>query len=178
MVKVIVWALCLYAGIKFGHLIASAGLGFGRSETSWSKRLRGGEPWLMIGTLVLALLVGSYVSWWTHRFAEGQYTYASDCYGRMAAAHLLPGRPARFDRYDAARAAAGHVRFAEIHGAQLGIPAAAVDKKLDEGRLAYSRHFARLASENARSGIAASFRSLDRCLNGDGSPRGEILNPV
>jgi hypothetical protein len=178
MVKLIAWTFALYAGMKFAQLVTGAGLGFSREEVGWSTRLRAGEPRLLIATLGVFALLATYVTWWNHRFLEGHYAYATDCYSRMAASHLLPGRPAKFGSYEASKAARGHVAFAEIHGVQLGMRIADIDRKLDEGRLAYSGYFERLAHDKAQREIAASFSSLDRCLNGDGSPRGELLNPV
>jgi hypothetical protein len=177
MLWVIAWGLCLYAGIKFGHLIVGTGFGFGRGEATLSSRLRAGEPMLLIGTLSITALVAIYTTWWKHRFLEGHYTYAMDCYSKMAASHLLPGRPERFGSFDAADAATDYVWSAEMHGAQLGMRVDDIDRKLIQGRLAYSGYFARLASENARGKIAASFAGLDRCLNHEGAPKGEFLNP-
>jgi hypothetical protein len=34
-----------------------------------------------------------------------------------------------------------------------------------------------LAAKNDRQGLAASFADLDRCLKGEGAPRGELLTP-
>jgi hypothetical protein len=178
MLKLVAWTLALYAGLKFAQWVTGAGLGYGREEVSWSTRLRAGEPALTIATLGLFALLATYVTWWNHRFLEGQYAYSSDCYSKMAASHLLPGRPSRFGSYEASKAAQGHVAFAEIHGFQLGMRVEDVDRKLDEGRLAYSRYFGRLAQGRAGAKIAQSFGELDRCLNRDGSPRGELLNPV
>jgi hypothetical protein len=178
MLKLIAWTFALYAGMKFAQLLTGAGEGFDRAEVSWSTRLRAGEPRLLIATLSLFALLACYITWWNHRFLEGQYAYATDCYSKMAASHLLPGRPAKFGSYEASQVARGHVAFAEIHGAQLGMRVEDVDRKLDEGRLAYSGYFTRLAHNKARPEIAASLGGLDRCLNGDGSPRGELLNPV
>jgi len=178
MFTLIAWMFALYAGIKFAHLVTGAGRGFGRDEATWSTRLRAGEPMLLIGTLTLFALLAVYVTWWSHRFLEGHYTYATDCYSKMAASHLLPGRPARFGSYEASMVAKGHVAFAESHGAQLGMRIEDIDRKLDEGRIAWSARFGRLANEKAQRKIEASFADLDRCLNGDGSPRGELLSPV
>ena len=178
MFTLTVWIFGLYGGIKFAHLITGAGLGFGRAEATLPTRLRAGEPALLIGTLVLFALLAVYVTWWNNRFLEGHYAYAADCYSKMAASHLLPGRPEKFGSYEASKVARGYVAFAEIHGAQLGMPVEANDRKLHEGRMAYSGHFTRLANEKAHQNIAASFGDLDRCLNGDGSPRGELLSPV
>ncbi len=178
MFTLIAWTFGLYGGIKFAHLVTGAGLGFGRSDATWSTRLRAGEPMLLIGTLAVFALLAVYVTWWTNRFLEGHYTYASDCYSKMAASHLLPGRPARFGSYDASETVGGYVRSAEIHGAQLGMRVDVIDRKLDQGRLAYSSYYAKLASRNDRRKIAATFNGLDRCLDGDGSPKGELLSPV
>lgn len=178
MFTLIAWTFGLYAGIKFAHLVTGAGLGFDRDQPGWSARLRAGEPGLLLGTLTLFALLATYVTWWNHRFLEGHYAYATDCYSKMAASHLLPGRPGKFGSYEASKVAKGHVAFAEIHGVQLGMPLTEIDRKLDEGRIAYSGYFTRLANANAQQGIAASLGDLDRCLNGDGSPRGELLNPV
>jgi len=178
MLHIAGWTLCLYLGIKFCHLVAGPALGIRRDEVSWTRRLSAGEPMLLVGTVSLCALIVGYGTWWTHRFAQGHYAYATDCYGKMAASHLLPGRPGRFGSYDAAEAATGYVRSAEIHGAQLGMRVDDIDRKLTEGRSAWSVYFTRLAAGNARPRIAASFRDLDRCLNGDGIPRGEILSPV
>ncbi|MEO7177889.1 MAG: hypothetical protein ABIW83_03515 [Allosphingosinicella sp.] len=168
----------LYAGMKFAHLVAGAGLGFGRAEATWSTRIRAGEPMLLIGTLTVFALLAIYVTWWTNRFLEGHYSYARDCYSRMAASHLLPGRPDRFGSYRAAEKSRHYVWSAEEHGGQLGMRRDAIDRRLDQGRTAYANYFTRLANQNARQEIAASFGGLDRCLNGDGSPRGEILSPA
>ena len=178
MLKVLVWTACLYAGLKFGRLITGAGLGFGHSEASWPDRLRSGEPKLLIGTLGVCALLLVYTNWWTGRFLQGHYAYSTDCYSRMAASHLLPGRPSRFGSYDAAESARGYVRSAHIHGGQLGMGAAEVDRKLVERASAYSAYFAGLARRNDRAGIAASFQGLDRCLQGEGNPKGELLSPV
>jgi hypothetical protein len=178
MLKLLVWTGCLYAGLKFGALITGAGLGFGRDRATWAERLRSGEPKLLIGTLGLCALLLVYTGWWTDRFLHGHYAYATDCYSKLAASHLLPGRPARFGAYGASESARGYVRSAQIHGAQLGIDPGEIDRKLIEGRAAYSGYFAGLASRNERGKIAASFQALDRCLKSDGNPRGELLNPV
>ena len=178
MLKIIVWTFCLYAGLKFGHLVAGAGLGFGRTRATVRARLRAGEPMLLIGALSLCGLVAIYTTWWTNRFLEGHYAYASDCYSKLAASHMLPGRPARFGSYEAAESARWYVRSAEIHGAQLGMALDSIDRKLEKGRLAYSDYFTKLASGDERGKIAASFRGLDRCLKDEGSPRGELFSPV
>lgn len=178
MLKIILWTFCLYAGLKFGHLVAGAGLGFGRSQPTLSARLRAGEPLLLIGVLSLSGLVAVYATWWTNRFLEGHYAYASDCYSKLAASHVLPGRPARFGSYQAAEAARWYVSSAEIHGARLGMGIDVIDRSLDQGRVAYSDYFTKLASGDERGKIAASFDGLDRCLKDEGSPRGELLNPV
>jgi hypothetical protein len=178
MLKVLVWTGSLYAGLKFGQLTMGAGLGFGRSEATWPEKLRAGEPRLLIGTLGLCALLLAYTTWWTDSFLRGHYAYATDCYSKMAASHLLPDRPARFGSYQAAESARGYVRSAQIHGGQLGMRSEQVDRRLIEGRTAYSNYFAGLASRNERSKIAASLQGLDRCLEGDGNPRGELLNPV
>lgn len=178
MLKIIVWTFCLYGGLKFGHLISGAGLGFGRSEAGLWARLRSGEPGLLLGTLGACALVMVYAGWWTNRFLEGHYAYATDCYSRMAASHHLPERPARFGSYRAAEQASGYVRSAEIHGVQLGMSADVIDRRLEQGREAYSAYFAKLASASERASIAASFHGLDRCLKGEGMPKGELVKPV
>jgi hypothetical protein len=132
---------------------------------------------LLIGTFGLSLLLIIYTTWWGHRFAEGHYTYASGCYAKLAAAHHLPGRPERFGSFEAADSASGYVRSAEIHGSLLGMRTDVIDKKLDQARIAYSNYYASLAARNSRQRIAAAFDDLDRCLNGDGAPRGELLTP-
>ncbi|MEA3009765.1 MAG: hypothetical protein QOJ91_1457 [Sphingomonadales bacterium] len=168
----------LYVGIKFAHLITGAGLGFRRVEATWLTRIRAGEPMLLIGTLTLFALLSVYVTWWTNRFLEAHYSYDSDCYSRMAASHLLPGRPARFGSYGAAERSRWYADSAERHGVELGMRVDEIDGKLAEGRTAYSEDFARLARSRDQRKIAASFESLDRCMKGDGNPRGELLNPV
>ena len=178
MLKVLVWTACLYAGLKFGALITGAGLRFGREQATWAERLRSGEPKLLVGTLGLCALLLVYTGWWTDRFLRGHHAYATDCYSKLAESHLLPGRPPRFGSYGASESARGYARSARIHGAQLGLDSAVIDRKLVEGRAAYSSYFAGLARRNERGKIAASFQALDRCLKSDGNPRGELLNPV
>jgi hypothetical protein len=132
---------------------------------------------LSIGIFGFAAMIAIYTTWWGQRFAEGQYTYSTDCYARMAASHHLPGRPVRFGSYNAAQAATGHLRFAEIHGSQLGISKEVIERKLDQARIGYSEYYGGLAAKGSRQGIAASVADLDRCLKGEGAPRGELLTP-
>jgi hypothetical protein len=147
------------------------------TEATWRTRIRAGEPTLLIGTFGLSLLLTLYTTWWTHRFKEGHYTYAMDCYAKMAASHHLPARPERFGSFKAAEAASGFVWSAELHGGQLGMRKDVIDKKLDQARIAYSNYYTSLAAKNSRERIAASFKDLDRCLKGEGTPRGELLSP-
>lgn len=178
MFTLIGWTLGLYAGIKFAHLISGAGRGFDRSEAGWSARIRAGEPGLSIGALAVFAILAAYVTWWNQRFLEGHYTYAADCYSRMSASHLVPGRPAKFGSYEASKMTRWYVKSAGIHGAQLGMRAEVIDRNLERGRGAYSAYFTRLASGNEPGKVAASLDGLDRCLNGDGSPKGELLRPA
>ncbi len=177
MLRILGYAIFVYLVLKLCRLMVRPAAGDGDTEAAWRTVIRSGEPMLFIGIFGFAAMIAIYTTWWGHRFKEGWYTYSTDCHARMAASHHLPGRPVRFGSYGAAQAAAGHLRSAEIHGAQLGLRKEIIDRKVDQARIAYSRYYTVVAARNSRQAVAASFDGLDRCLRGEGSPRGELLTP-
>jgi hypothetical protein len=130
---------------------------------------------LIISVVTCALLILTFTTWWTHRFADAHYKYATNCYAKMAAAHQLPGIPAKFGSFEATEVSRHYYKFAEEHGSQLGMARDAVHRKLTHDIGVDAAYYARLAATGDRRAIAASFNDLDRCLNGDGSPRGELV---
>jgi hypothetical protein len=177
MLKILGFTIFLYVVLKLCRLMVRPVVADPDAEATGRIVARAGEPMLLIGTFGLSLLLASYATWWNNQFLEGHYAYASGCYARMAASHHLPARPERFGSMEAADAASNYVWSAELHGGQLGMRRDVIDKKLDQARIAYSNYYSGLAATNARQKIAASFRDLDRCLNGKGRPRGELLTP-
>ena len=93
----------------------------------------------------------------------------------FAAAPSLPAAPARFRSYKAEERVRGLQRFAEEHGAALGIDEAAVDGLLKRAWLAHVRRYAAVGADPA--GLASALAELDRCEH-RGRVRGEILHPV
>lgn len=177
MLRIVGYAIFLYLVLKLCRLMVRPAAGDRDGGTTLGTVLRSGEPMLFIVIFGFAAIIAAYATWWGNRFNEGQYSYATDCYARMAASHHLPGRPVRFGSYRAAQAAEGHLSFAEIHGLKLGEEKDVVDRKLEQARIAYSRYYTGLAAEGSGQKIAASIAGLDRCLKGEGSPRGELLTP-
>jgi hypothetical protein len=133
---------------------------------------------LLIGTAAAVAMLMLYTSWWSHKFNMGHYAQASGCYPKLAAASSLPALPARFRSYEASEDVMQLRQFAEEHGARLGMQPAEVDRRLEGHRLAYLKRYGALARSHDRHGMAAAFAELDRCLHGQGAPRGDILNPV
>jgi hypothetical protein len=95
----------------------------------------------------------------------------------MSVSHLLPGRPAKFGGATAAQITSHYRSFAWIHGAQLGLSAAVIEDALEKSKAAQAARFSGLAAAPTQAGVAAAIGDLGRCLNGDGSPKGELLNP-
>lgn len=177
MVRIIGYAIFLYLVLKLCRLLVTPAAADRDSRATLGSLIRAGEPMLFAGTFGLAVLIAIYTTWWTRQFAEGQYTYSADCYAKMAASHRLAGRPARFGSYGAAQAAGGHLKFAKIHGSQLGLRQEVIDRELDRARIAYSGYYNGLDANRSGRKIAAAFADLDRCLKGEGAPRGELLRP-
>ena len=171
------WVLILYVVLKVCHLVFGPRAIARGAGTPISTRLRAGEPMLALGVFGCSAALILYSSWWTHRFAGAWYSYSSDCYAKVAAAHRLPPRPSRLSGFRAFEAAEGSLRFAEKHGAQLGIPVSAIDSKLKRDTIALEHHYEEISAANDRQAVAAAFAGLDRCMRGAGSPRGEILRP-
>lgn len=176
MLRTVAWTLVLYLAIKVCHILFRPAAGYGRTDVPLWTKLRAGEPMLLIGIFGLAALFTLYTTWFSRRFAEHWYAYSSGCYAKVAAAHALPNA-GRFRTYDAAEQTRGDFNFAEIHGAKLGIPVAAIDRKLERDRLGYAAYYASIAARNDRRAIAASFADLDRCMKRIGAPRGDFIHP-
>jgi hypothetical protein len=176
MLRILGYTIFLYLVLKLCRLLVRPAAGDRDNQPTLRALIRAGEPMLAIGIFGFAAMIAIYAGWWGQRFNQGQYSYSSDCYARMAASHHLPGRPARFGSYNAARAAEGHLEFAEIHGSKLGLRHEIIDRKLNQAQRAYSAYYAGLAARGPRQKIAA-LDDLDRCLKGEGAPRGELLTP-
>jgi hypothetical protein len=169
------WAAALYAALKFCHLLAGSAGGFRRVDVPLRTRVRAGEPWLLIGAFgCVALVVGTGL-WWAHRFAEHGYASATGCYPKLAAARQLGPVAARFGSYRGTEIVEGLRRFAEIHGSNLGIDKAVVERRLADDTAAYARRYAALAATHDQAAIAAAVARMDECVLGKGAPRGEIL---
>jgi hypothetical protein len=177
MLKVVGWTLALYGALKLCHLVLGRSTGWGGEPIDFSTRMRAGEPALLIGTVIVVAVLMLFASWWSHKFAAGHYAYAMSCYPKVAAAGFLPGAPSRFRSYEAAEGVRQLRGVAEEHGAALGIAQAEVDRTLEALRVAYVARNRRLAASNDRRAIAAAVANVDRCLRGEGAPRGDILNP-
>lgn len=177
MLQIFGYTIFLYLVLKLSRLMVRPAAGDRDTEAAWRTVIRAGEPMLFIGIFGSAAMIAIYATWWSNQFNQGQYAYSADCYARMAASHHLPGRPKRFGSYDAAQMVSGHAKFAEIHGAQLGMRKEAIDRKLDRARLAYSEYYTGLAAKGSGPGIAASFGDLDRCLKDEGGPSGDLFRP-
>lgn len=177
MLKIIGWTLCLYLAFKFGHWMVTPKARYNGTETTLVDRARAGEPWFLIAAIVVVALFTTYTSWWRHKFAKGEYEYSKSCYAKIMAARHLPALPGKFGSFEAATAARGYYKFAQIHGLQLEMRKDDIDDKLNQARIGYSDYYTALATKNAPQKIAASFKDLERCLKGDGAPRGELLNP-
>src|SRR4051794_30103273 len=95
------WVLILYVALKICHLAFGPRPTSRGAGTSISTRLRAGEPMLAIGVFGCSAALILYSSWWTHRFAEEWYSYSSDCYAKVAAAHRLPARPSKLNGFRA-----------------------------------------------------------------------------
>ncbi|HMC91480.1 MAG TPA: hypothetical protein VKI45_03380, partial [Allosphingosinicella sp.] len=89
----------------------------------------------------------------------------------------LPAAPARFRSYKAEERVRGLQRFAEEHGAALGIDEAAVDGLLKRAWLDHVRRYAAVGASADPAGRASALAELDRCEH-QGRVRGEILHPV
>jgi hypothetical protein len=177
MLSILAYTIFLYLVLKVMRLMIRPAVGPDRDERSFGAILGAGEPNLLIGVFGLATLITIYTTWWAGQFNRGEYSYSTDCYAKLAASHHLPARPVRFGSWKAADAASGYVELAEIHGAKLGLGRDAIDRKLTQAMTARAAYYTDLAAKNARPKIAASFNDLDRCLKGEGHPKGEILTP-
>jgi hypothetical protein len=177
MLSTVGWTLALYAALKLCHLVLGGRTGWDGAPEPISVRLRKGEPTLLIGTIAAVAVLLLFTSWWSHKFAAGHYAYAMSCYPRLAAAGSLPGGSARFGGYDAEEAVREMRRGAEEQGAALGIPQADTDRTLERTRLAAIARARLLGERHDRRTIAAAIEDADRCLKGQGAPRGELFNP-
>ena len=175
MLSILGYTIFLYLVLKLCRLLVRPA-GDRDTHATWRTVIRAGEPMLSIGIFGFAAMIALYASWWAHQFNEGQYSYSTDCYARMAASHHLPDRPVRFGSYNAAQAVGWHFRFAEIHGSKLGLRQEVIDRKLNQARIAYSEYYAGLVARGSRQKTAA-LDDLDRCLTEEGAPRGELLTP-
>jgi hypothetical protein len=173
MLRVFAWTFALYGALKLCTLVLGGAKGWDGEPTPVSARIRAGEPALLIGTVIGVALLLLFTTWWTHKFAVSHYARATSCYSTLAAAGYLPGAPARFRSYDAAEDVGQLQEDAERHGAALGIPRAEVDARLERSRRATIARNSGLTAADDRQAIA----DADRCLTGEGRPRGELFNP-
>jgi hypothetical protein len=176
MLNIIGWTAFLYVAIKFCHVVLGGSKGYGGTEIPLRTKLRAGEPWLLIGTIAFCALIVGFTSWWGHRFAQRYYADSSDCYAKMMSARALPSRPARFGSYSAQNSVTWYYRFARFYGLKLGIPAETIEAKLEQARIAYTVRYSALGPKDGQA-VKAALDALDQCLNGDGPPHGELLNP-
>jgi hypothetical protein len=177
MLKVVVWTFALYGALKLCRLVLGGSKGWDGEPTPVSTRIRAGEPALLIGTVTIVAALMLFTHWWLHKFAARHYARATSCYPRLAAAGYLPDAPARFRSYDAAEDVGQLREDAEEHGAALGIARAEIDARLERSRRAYVARNRGLAPPDDRRTIAAALADADRCLTGEGRPRGDIFNP-
>jgi hypothetical protein len=178
MIPALASIVFLYLAIKLCHLVMAPSTGFDRTERPFKERLRDGEPILIIGTVLICALVFGFGHWWSRRFAEGQYVYSTDCYAKLSASYLLPARPAKFGASGAAQTTSHYANFARMHGAQLGMSGDVIDAALEKGKAAQAERYSKIAAGQTSAGAPAAIKELARCLNGDDSPKGELLRPV
>jgi hypothetical protein len=175
MLHFIEWTIFLYVVLKVCQLLF--GPASRRTDAPLRARLRSGEPMLMVvifGGSALLVLFGTR---WHHRFIQGHYDRGVSCYGKLAAAKLLPGLPGKFRSFEAGEAARELREKAEDHGVQLGLSVEEIDRRLQQSTVATSASYTRLAAANSRPALAAAFNDLDRCVKGDSTPDGERPRP-
>jgi len=177
MIKILLWALCLYLVFKLCHLNFSPKKNFAYDDRSLRDKLIAGEPYVILIAVAAAALINLYSYWFVHRLARREVAHATECYGRVGASQKLAGINTRFDYWlletftaDARNIAIEHAKWInmDLHSVQAG---------LQSSKAKYSAVYYKLSSRNNVQKINQEETEIERCVNDQWAPHGEILNP-
>ena len=176
VVRLAVWIIALYAGLKLAQWAATPRVGYTASNIGLGARVMRGEPWLLLAAILLPTAGFAYSHWWVHRWATRGLAHATDCIGQLGSLDRLPGVYRRFKRTDIADSALSYYSLAQDQGARLSIDSSRINAAVTARRRAYGVAYADLARSGDAARIERQFGSIDRCLK-DEWPHDGLLNP-
>ena len=176
MMRLIVWIATLYVVLKATQWATTPRGAYAEHAADWRSDLRRGEPWLLIGTILLPTLVFTYGQWWNQRWSARSFAHATDCIGQLGSLERLPNVYARFSRSTISDSANSYYSLALDQGARLHLRRDQIDAIMSRRRQAYSGRYARLVRSSDRRRIDHQFASIDRCLKDEWSHDG-LFNP-
>ena len=176
MVRLAAAILLLYGALKGVQWVRGSRGSYVQASPGIGAKVRRGEPWLLLGAILLPTLVFVYGHWWVHRWATRGFAHATDCIGQLSSLERLPNVYARFGRQDISNSALSYYSLAHDQGGQLKLGFDKINGVINRKQASYAALYAGLARSNARHAIEAQFGSIDRCLR-DEWPHDGLLNP-
>ena len=176
MVRLVASMAVLYLALKATQWATRPKAGYADKASTWTADLRRGEPWLLIGAILLPTVVFAYGNWWGNRWASRGFAHATDCIGQLTSLDRLQNVYARFRRADIADSAMGYYTLALDLGARLTLDRTRIDAIVVDRKAGYAARYADLARAGDDRLVKAQFAAIDRCLRDDW-PHDGLLDP-
>jgi hypothetical protein len=168
--------ICLYVVSKLFELLTNRRVGY-RDDGAASVPIRRVGDRALIGlSFAVASVAVIYVGWWHYRLAAREYAHSKLCYAELEAADRTPRLNANFAPTYLKHEAGLYLSVAEEHGAILAMRQQALHDDLIQAAAGYFNS-PRSAAGSAQQSDRLLLSDVNRCIDDDWAPHGEILNP-